>query len=195
MNKDKLIKNLQKILLKKARGFYYQEESFEYVIEAKEKPSQKKSQISMFDNFVSDDNFVGVDGFVGADNSEHKGDDENFLSSDECENFEEGENKKNKKNCQKCVTKNGKTKNHDVECGQEQQSVTEGNCNGGKINESKQTLTLSKKKVTTHFVPPDMLAIKMLLEINSKEMSSNLLNLSDEELLKLTVELKNELGL
>ena len=73
--------------------------------------------------------------------------------------------------------------------------MTGGNCNGGKINESKQTLTLSKKKVTTHFVPPDMLAIKMLLEINSKEMSSNLLNLSDEELLKLTVELKNELGL
>ena len=195
MNKDKLIKNLQKILLKKAKGFYYQEESFEYVIEAKGKPLQKKSQISMFDNFVSDDNFVGVDGFVGADNSAHNGDDENFLSSDECDNFEESENKKNKKNCQKCVTKNGKTKNHDVECGQEQQRVTGGNCNGGKINESKQTLTLSKKKVTTHFVPPDMLAIKMLLEINSKEMSSNLLNLSDEELLKLTVELKNELGL
>ena len=58
-------------------------------------------------------------------------------------------------------------------------------------------LTLSKKKVTTHYIPPDMLAIKILFEIFGEKVSENELEkLSDEELInlknKLIGEIKNE---
>ena len=33
-------------------------------------------------------------------------------------------------------------------------------------------LTLSKKKVTTHYIPPDLLAVKMLVEIYGKKIDS-----------------------
>ncbi len=49
-------------------------------------------------------------------------------------------------------------------------------------------LVLVKKKVTTHYVPPDMLAIKMLME-NDQEKIDNLSSMTDEEL----VALKNKL--
>ena len=55
------------------------------------------------------------------------------------------------------------------------------------INEN---LTLVKKKVTTHYIPPDMLAIKILFEIYGKEIEyDNINTLTDEELL----DLKNKL--
>lgn len=62
------------------------------------------------------------------------------------------------------------------------------------INEN---LTLVKKKVTTHYIPPDMLAIKILFEIYGKEIEyDNLNTLTDEELLdlknKLIKEISNE---
>ena len=57
-------------------------------------------------------------------------------------------------------------------------------------DQNKQTLNLilSKKKVTTHYIPPDMLAIKMLIENfgeKIKDDDDNLLSLSDEELYSL----------
>jgi hypothetical protein len=60
-----------------------------------------------------------------------------------------------------------------------------------------ENFTLIKKKITTHFIPPDMLAIKILFEIFGKEVGENdIENLTDEELLnlknKLLTELSNE---
>ena len=49
-------------------------------------------------------------------------------------------------------------------------------------------LSLAKRKISTHYVPPDMLAIKILLE-NDKEKITKLSAMSDEEL----VELKKKL--
>ena len=49
-------------------------------------------------------------------------------------------------------------------------------------------LTLLKKKVTTHHIPPDMLAIKILLENfgdNNDQDTDSLLKLSDDELISL----------
>ena len=51
-----------------------------------------------------------------------------------------------------------------------------------------QGLELVKKKISTHYVAPDMLAIKMLIE-NSKEKVDTLVEMTDEEL----IELKNKL--
>jgi hypothetical protein len=65
--------------------------------------------------------------------------------------------------------------------------------NGTKENES-QTLTLVKKKITKHYIPPDMLAIKILFEINKEKVNENdLNNLTDDELLKLKDKLIGEL--
>ncbi|MCR5553449.1 MAG: hypothetical protein K6F08_01765 [bacterium] len=52
--------------------------------------------------------------------------------------------------------------------------------------------TLAKKKVTTHFVPPDMLAIKMLLEID-KTLGADLTMMSDSELMALAKQLEDEI--
>ncbi len=52
-------------------------------------------------------------------------------------------------------------------------------------------LTLAKKKVTTHYIPPDMLAIKMLLE-NDRQKVSNLSSMTDEELIALKDKLIKE---
>ncbi len=49
-------------------------------------------------------------------------------------------------------------------------------------------LSLIKKKVSSHFVAPDMLAIKMLLDMRGKS-SGELSSMTDEQLL----ELKNKL--
>ena len=55
-------------------------------------------------------------------------------------------------------------------------------------------LTLVKKKITTHYISPDMLAIKILLEIYGKEMNdSNLSEISDSELINLKNKLIGEL--
>lgn len=65
-------------------------------------------------------------------------------------------------------------------------------------DQNKQTLNLilSKKKVTTHYIPPDMLAIKMLIENfgeKIKDDDDNLLSLSDDELYSLQENLIREI--
>ncbi|MBR2391683.1 MAG: hypothetical protein IKB06_04250 [Clostridia bacterium] len=55
-------------------------------------------------------------------------------------------------------------------------------------------LTLVKKKITTHYISPDMLAIKILLEIYGKEINnSSLAEISDTELINLKNKLIGEL--
>ena len=53
-------------------------------------------------------------------------------------------------------------------------------------------LTLIKKKITTHYVPPDMLAIKMLFE-NFGEKVNSLESLSDDEIVSLKKKYLKEL--
>ena len=55
-------------------------------------------------------------------------------------------------------------------------------------------LTLFKKKVTSHYVPPDMLAIKILFEIFGEKVNDNdIKKLTDEELIKLKNKLIGEI--
>lgn len=65
-------------------------------------------------------------------------------------------------------------------------------------NETKQkentNLVLVKKKITTHYIPPDMLAVKILFEtLKEKVNEDDLNNLSDDELIKLKDKLLGEL--
>lgn len=151
-NQEKLIK----LLIKKAEGFFYTEESFEYSYS--DKPKKSTSQISFFDD-------------------------------------ETDEQKENKKSCVNCVTKTGNGKNSVVDLNCEGGKKLKENTKGKQCDEDKQAATLVKKKVATHFVPPDMLAIKMLLEINESKIGGDLSGLSDEELASKINELKNELGI
>ena len=60
--------------------------------------------------------------------------------------------------------------------------------------EDSKNLTLTKKKIATHFVSPDMLAIKMLFEIYGKKVGDdNIETLTDEELINLKNKLIGEL--
>ena len=56
-------------------------------------------------------------------------------------------------------------------------------------------LILVKKKITKHYIPPDMLAVKILFEtLKEKVNDDDINNLSDEELLKLKDKLIGELS-
>lgn len=59
----------------------------------------------------------------------------------------------------------------------------------GKYEQNTETknLILSKKKVTSHYIPPDLTAIKMLIEIFGQEVNKNddIESLSDQELFEL----------
>ena len=62
--------------------------------------------------------------------------------------------------------------------------------------QEKEKLILVKKKTTSHYIPPDMLAIKILLEIYGEKINDDISNLSNNELIalknKLIKELQNE---
>ena len=70
--------------------------------------------------------------------------------------------------------------------------------NENKPTKENKDLTLVKKKVTTHYVPPDLLAIKMLVEIFGQEITEkdddNLTSLSDSELMNLKREVIQKLN-
>lgn len=66
--------------------------------------------------------------------------------------------------------------------------------NGKTQKQNNQDLVLVKKKITTHYIPPDMLAVKILFEtIKEKVNEDDLEKLSDKELLNLKEKLLGEL--
>ena len=124
-SKDKeLYDKIKNVLIKKAEGYFYNEEVFEYQSNESDK-NIKESKTSL---------------------------------------ISELENKDKKKN--------------------EKQSTKQ-----------KDNLTLSKKKVTSHYVPPDLLAVKMLVEIFGEkiESGSELEALDYDKLLELKNQLLNQL--
>lgn len=142
MRNKKFTKNeLINLLVKKATGFYYDEEQLEYEIYSKnsKKNEAKSCEENKFEKNLKND--VRVSGNI------NKTDDMMNVSSE----------------------------------------ITEPNIQGEKLN-------LTKKKVSTHFVPPDMIAIKILFEIFDKKVNNNEIeNISDEELIKLKTKLLEEL--
>ena len=134
MDGKKIYDELIKILLKKAKGFYYTEEQEDYEkAQIKSKFSENSNKnISFFDNHVTDNT-----------HTTHLND---TLNKD-------NETEKNTEN-----------------------------------------LILVKRKITKHYIPPDMLAVKILFENIKEKVNDNDLNiLSDEELLSLRDKLLGEL--
>lgn len=142
MRNKKFTKNeLINLLVKKATGFYYDEEQLEYEINSKnsKKIETKSGEVKKLEKSFEND--VRVNG-----KNDKTGDMMNVSSE-----------------------------------------IVDSNISGEKLN-------LTKKKVSTHFVPPDMIAIKILFEIFDKKVDNNEIeNISDEELMKLKTKLLEEL--
>ena len=135
--KSKISKSkLVNLLLKRANGFFYNEEIYEY-----EKP-QKINNLKQ--NYIDNNKFYK----------------NNVTPNTQLSIFNDTINLENEK-----------TKNI-----------------------SGEEVTLVKKKVSTHYIAPDIQAIKILLEIYKEEVNNDTLeNLSDEELLKIQNTLIEEL--
>lgn len=141
MKNNKFTKNdLIELLIKKASGFYYSEEQYEY----------EKTQNKLKKNEISYNNL-------------------NFF-----ENYDRG--------CNNSESFDDKLKvSNETEI-------------SGK-NDQTQNLTLVKKKVATHYISPDINAIKILFEIfENKVGEDSVENLTDEELLNLKNKLIKELS-
>ena len=132
-NKEQINKKLIELLLKKAEGFHYSEEQFEY-----EKSKNAKNEKHAIENL----SFFEI-----------------------CD-----------RGTQKLCDDGDKIKS----------------ANGKKI-QGDEELILVKKKVTTHYIPPDMLAIKVLLEMFGKEAVSDLEKMTDEEIIKFKEKLLKDL--
>ena len=134
MGQNNIYDELIKILLKKAKGFYYSEEQEEYEkAQCKSRISEINNRnVSFFDNNVTNEvKFINQNDTIKSDN----------------------ENKRNTEN-----------------------------------------LILVKKKITKHYIPPDMLAVKILFEtIKEKVNDNDINNLSDDELIRLRDKLIGEL--
>lgn len=143
MSRNKFgINELIDLLIKKASGFYYTEEQYEY-----EKTQNKQLK--------------------------HKNQCQNLSFFD---------------NCDRGITEFDNS-NDTIKLSNENEQTN--------ATEQTKNLTIVKKKVTTHYVSPDINAIKILFEIFEKKVGeSSLENLTDNELLdlknKLIKELSNE---
>lgn len=132
-------KELIELLIKKASGFYYSEEQYEY-----EKTQNKSNKIEKHNSNL------------------------NFF-----ENFDMGESI--------FIEQNDIIK-----------SSNETKISGS--NDQTENLTLVKKKVATHYISPDINAIKILFEIFENKVGENSIeNLTNEELLNLKNKLIKEL--
>lgn len=127
--------DLINLLIKKASGFYYTEEQFEY------EKTQNKSNLSK--NLSNNLSFF--------------------------ENFDMGQ-------------QTSENNNDIIKSSNESKSA-------------EQNLTLVKKKVATHYISPDINAIKILFEIFEKKVGDdNFKNLSDSELIELKNKILKELS-
>ena len=119
---------------------------------------------------------------------------EGYYYTEEQEDYEKTQNKSNNSKLQydnitffeNFDTLQPKNKSQDDTIDSQNESV--------KKQQNNQSLVMVKKKITKHYIPPDMLAIKILFEtIKEKVNDENLSNISDDELLKLKDKLTKEL--
>lgn len=157
---------LMDALVKRAEGFFYTEEVCEYSLD-EVKIKDKKN----------------------AENIDEINNDSSLLEMKDL-----NKNKSSKKNSKKSVSKN-------IDCENDELYFVknEGRNNkkcDGVVNENIKDLMLIKKKVTTHYIPPDLSAIKMLIENFGQEMKSTKIfdEMSDEELLSMREEILKDIG-
>ena len=119
---------------------------------------------------------------------------EGYYYTEEQEDYEKTQNKSNNSKLQydnitffeNFDTLQPKNKSQDDTIDSQNESV--------KKQQNNQSLVMVKKKITKHYIPPDMLAIKILFEtIKETVKDDDMNNISDEELLNLKDKLIGEL--
>ena len=119
---------------------------------------------------------------------------EGYYYTEEQEDYEKAQNKSNDSkityNNISFFDKNDTLEHNTTSLNDNIKSQNEDN----KKRQSIQNLVMVKKKITKHYIPPDMLAIKILFEtIKETVKDDDINNISDEELLKLKDKLIGEL--
>lgn len=126
------------LLIKRAKGFYYTEEQFEY-------EKTQKNSISVKNNSPNYQNISFFDNPVRG----------NIQSEKLCDTIK---------------------------------------VSNGEATQNNENLTLVKKKVSTHYISPDMLAIKILFEIFGEKVDKNEIEkMTDDELINLKNQLLKEI--
>ena len=172
------------LLVKKASGFYYDEEQLEF-----EKSSSSKNK-SITLNIEKNANSIDNDGVLCTKNVKNNGksaENENLLTNTIKSKISLKAEKNIKiKNLKKVGRVESEIKTFD-------DSIEVSGRDEGSFEEQND-LILVKKKISKHFVPPDMIAIKILFEIFDKKVENGEIeNMSDEELFKLKSKLLEEL--
>jgi len=189
--KEKEIKKEEiiKLLLKKANGFYYTEEQFEF--ERKENKKINTNQMNLFDLLSEQKNAKYK--IKTSKNTQNpliftKNMQENNNDTLNCINLDKNLilQKNNKKVIRKKVV-TGDGKNETMGDIMELSNKCSNYC--GDDN-----LVLVKKKVSNHYVPPDITAIKILFEIfDEKVNEGDIESMTDDELIKLKKQLLEEI--
>ncbi len=119
---------------------------------------------------------------------------EGYFYTEEQEDYEKTQNKSNNSKYQYeniSIFENIdilKTKSNTIDDNIKSQNDT------AKKQQVSENLVMVKKKITKHYIPPDMLAIKILFEtIKEKVNDDDLNNISDDDLIKLKNKLTEEL--
>lgn len=166
-------KDVIELLIKKANGFYYTEEQFEY----EKNEQQKKSKQA---------DFIEANNDICSSLEDEQG---NNVKTEQ-DSIESNKKINSSKNKNKIISKKvGRG------CGESELSgdiMEVSSENNNLFQES--NLMLFKKKVSRHYVPPDMVAIKILFEIFDKEVDEcEIEGMSDADLLKLKKQLMEDL--
>lgn len=169
------IEKIKNILIKKAEGFFYREVQEEYNLEKKPKGKEEKniqtsSQINVEDLFYFGENVA-----------------ENKPNDDKNEGKNEKLHRKSKKSIKNEFIQQCVSQKQGVQCGQDDREEEQ-----RRDEQTNEEITLVKKKVTAHYIPPDLLAIKMLFEIDSKEINTE--TMTDKELVEYKKQLISSLG-
>ena len=189
MKEKKLCKDdVIKLLLKKANGFYYTEEQLEF--EKKEKNNLKTNQVNLFDVIDESKNANLSKKLLNIT--------KNTSNIDKyCENYTENlSNIDYKTNSKKVILNKKYSLKNLVTVGKQNDDDAVMIELSDKINcySDGENLTLVKKKITSHYVPPDMIAIKILFEIFDKKVDEGgVENMTDDELIKLKQQLLEEI--
>jgi len=119
---------------------------------------------------------------------------EGYYYTEELEEFEKTQNNSNKS--KKNYINLSFFENSDTQCTKTNTSndIIKSSNEESKKQSDTENLIMVKKKITKHYIPPDMLAIKILFEtIKETVNDDDLKDISNEELLKLKDKLLGEL--
>lgn len=176
------LKAIKKLLEKRAKGFHYTEISEEYVNFGEKERAKKEAILTKTKNFENEENSISTEqnelvtdcGGV------------TLFSNDESDVLDSVLSKKSDyfqgiKKIEPFKRGVGRPKKEQTEKVENQE------------NQNQSKLVLVKKKVVQHFVEPDILAAKLLIDLSDEKISDEIETISEEEIAKRKNEIEAEI--